>query len=115
MHEDTALLEFEELQDLYNNVELKTLLTQVQKHLNVDTAIIVSEVNSGSYVACRASTHRLKSMLMFLTGDRLRPDFEMLEQALLRDAASVPIALTKLLGRLDTFEAELAGALNKLH
>jgi len=111
MQEHTDLLNLDELRDMYDGAELQRLLQQVRQHLAKDRAIIEAEASAGAYAACRASTHRLKSMLMFLTGECLRADFEGLEEALQHDPGQVAPALQQLRGRLGQFDTELEGAL----
>ncbi|MBV6322468.1 hypothetical protein [Duganella violaceipulchra] len=93
---------------------MRKLLTQVQQHLGADAAIMHAEAARGAYADCQASTHRLKSMLMFLCGERLRADFERLEDALRQAPLSVDPALLLLRERLNQFDAELADALARL-
>lgn len=111
MQDDAPLLDLDELQDIYALSELRKLLGQVRQHLAGDMATIQAQAAGGTFDACRASTHRLKSMLMFVTGERLRPDFERLEDALQHEPAAVDAALRDLSARLARFDAELAGAL----
>lgn len=114
MQHDTGLLNLDELLDIYHGAELQRLLLQVRQHLAQDSARIESEAAAGAFVDCRASTHRLKSMLMFLSGERLRPAFERLEGALQHDPDQVGPALQQLRGRLAQFGTELETALRSL-
>lgn len=114
MSDDTPLLDLDELQELYDADALRNLLTQVRQHLSADLAIIRSEAETGRHEVCRSATHRLKSMLMFVTGERLRADFEHLEEALRQNAINVAPALEQLQQRLGQFDAELATALDHL-
>jgi hypothetical protein len=114
MPDDAAILDLDELQEVYDGPALRALLAQAQQHLHADTEAIAAELASGAHIACRASTHRLKSMTMFLAGQRLRADFERLEDALREERAATGPAWQALRLRLGRLDVELAGVLARL-
>ncbi|MBV6322445.1 hypothetical protein [Duganella violaceipulchra] len=109
-----ALLDLEELQDIYDDGALRVLLVQVRQHLTTDAASMHTEAASGAFADCTTTIHRLKSMLMFLSGERLRADFEDVEAALLNAPSAIATTLLRLQQQLDRFDAELAEALARL-